>query len=156
MSNAWKYGDYDTAFQLIALAGQDPIVNTLEIVLVSADNYIESALLEVGLPIPDPTQPWPNSIIESATNYAIANTLRSANDYDENKNMKVSDYMDLCDKFLQSYITVQSLNAKNEDLNPYSSNKSPSFTLYPLKFRNRINKLGDPRDDIENLDLEGD
>jgi hypothetical protein len=41
MSNAWKYGDYDTAFQLIALAGQDPIVNTLEIVLVSADNYIE-------------------------------------------------------------------------------------------------------------------
>ncbi len=156
MSNAWKYGDYDTAFQLIALNDQPPIENALQMSLVSADNYIETALLEVGLPLPPSFEPWPNSIIEAATNYAIANTLRSSSNYDEQKNMKVSDYMGLCDKFLQSYITVQSLNAKNEDLNPYSSNKSPSFTLYPLKFRNRINKLGDPRDDIENLDLEGD
>ena len=156
MSNAWKYGNYDTAFQLIALAGQDPIVETLQLVLLSADNYIESALLEVGLPIPDPSQPWPNSIIEAANNYAVANTLRSANNYDENKNMKVSDYMDLCDKFLQSYITVQSLNAKNDDLNPYSSNKSPCSVVYPMSIRRRLNLLGDPRDDIENLDLEGD
>ena len=154
---SWKYGDYDTAFDLIALTDQPPVETVLQRSLVSADNYINSVLDEVNLPYPDPSKAVPNSLLESANNYAIANTLRSSSNYDEQKNMKVSDYMDLADKFLQSYITQQTLLVKDEALNPYSSNKSPDTHLYPFMMRRkRLNPLGDPRDDITNLDLEGD
>ena len=131
----WKYGDYDTVFNRIGIESEEPTYDSLEIALNSADVYIETSLSGAGLPLPLESEDWPPALIQCANYYAIADALQPLFNNNEDKNEKVLYYLQQANTFLESYITIEAYNQKDETLNPYSVSQSCIPRPPPSRYR---------------------
>ncbi len=123
----WKYGIFAAAKIKVALEHANQKDDVIVVCLEAADAYIESNLAEQRLELPT-GESYPSSIVQAATNYAIGDALQPYFNSNEDKNEKVLFYMDLADKFLNSYITTEldkkAIEGKADGPNPYSISQS--------------------------------
>ncbi len=119
----WIYGDFGDVKLQINLEHNSAKDDVIVAVLKSADGYIETAILEAQLPLPDP-EDFPKSIKYAAINYAIAFGLQPPFNSGEDENKKAEFYLNEADKFLTSYINLElkklAENGTAIGPNPYS------------------------------------
>lgn len=125
----YKYGLTETVLVRLGLLGQTPANDLVETALKSADVFVDGKLRKARLDVPE-NPPYPEDLIEAANYYATAEALQplfnTAEEYSEN----VSYYMERAKEFLSDYIDIEvQLQVEAEtrdDLNPYSSSKTPN------------------------------